>query len=263
MQRKGNDMMELNRIYNMDCLEGMKQIEDKSIDLILTDPPYGITDNEWDIELPWNDLWTEFDRLIKEKGSIIIFSKQPFTTDLINSNRKQFKYELIWDKVIPTGFVTAKYQPLKQHENILIFYDSFGIYNPIPFKKNTKGYFNSNNSMKIHNNWKNLKQQKANKDNENIEGFPRSILKEHRPYNLSKTEEPKHPTQKPIQLIKYLTSMYSNPNNLILDPFMGSGTTAVACKQLGRNFIGFEINPEYCKIAEERLKQKILRDVLE
>jgi site-specific DNA-methyltransferase (adenine-specific) len=236
-----NNGVELNTIYNCDCLEALKLIKSQSIDLVLTDPPYGTTSNEWDNVV---DFWSELKRICK--GGFIVFSSQPYTTDLINSNRKDFKYCWIWNKEMTGNFAIAKYQPLKVHEEVCIFGDVK--YNPI-MRKGKARY--KGGSFKGNSNTGNLKSEKHFSE----DYYPTSILQFNNAGNRSISE---HPTQKPVELISYLIKTYSNENDTILDPFLGSGTTAVACKQLKRNFIGIEISQKYCDIANQRLRQNIL-----
>ena len=243
-------MLELDRIYNMDCIEGMKLLPDKCIDLVLCDLPFGITDNKWDEPIDLNLLWKEYKRICKYNCAIVLNSFQPFTTDLINSNRDWFKYTWVWDKIKTTTPSIANIQPLRCHEDICIFYKKQPTYNPQPYLKSTIGIFKThkntsdNYSMEFDN-----KNSKVNQ----LNGYPRSIIRKRSIFNLD-NEKRYHPTQKPLELIEYLIKTYSNINNLVLDNCMGSGTTAVACKRLGRYFIGFEIEKKYCDIAEKRLK---------
>lgn len=232
----------------MDALEGLKQLDDKSVDMILCDLPYGGTNNEWDTIIPIELLWKQYKRILKEQGIIILTATQPFASRLIMNDLKMFRYDLIWEKNSATGYLNANRMPLRNHESILIFYNSLSIYNPQktegkPYKIVRKNY--STNYRKT----KNLYQETNNIDGRR---FPKSVIK------FSSDKEKLHPTQKPLALFKYLILTYSEEGALILDNCMGSGTTAVACKQTGRNFIGFEINQDYIKITEERLKQGVL-----
>lgn len=229
--------MELNKIHNIDCLEYMRTLPDKCIDLVLTDPPYGTTSNEWDNVV---DFWSEVKRI--SKGGQVIFSSQPYTTDLINSNRKEFKHTWIWNKGMTGNFAIAKYQPLKIHEEICVFGNV--VYSPImrKGKPRFKGGSNKGNS-----NTGNMISEKHYSE----DYYPVSIIEYNNAGNRAISE---HPTQKPIELMAYLVKTYSKENDIILDPFLGSGTTAVACKLLKRNYIGIEIDKKYCEIAEQRIK---------
>ena len=227
----------INRVIHGDCLEVMKGMPDGCVDLVLTDPPYGTTSNEWDSVV---DFWGEFERICK--GGFIVFSSQPFTTDLISSRRHDFKYSWIWNKGMTGNFAIAKYQPLKVHEEICIFGDVK--YNPIMRKGKARykgGSFKGNSSTG------NIISTKHFSE----DYYPISILDYN---NASKRNDSQHPTQKPIELMAYLINTYSSEESLILDPFCGSGTTLVAAKMLGRRYIGIDIEKKYCDIAEERLR---------
>ena len=242
-------MLELNRIYNMDCLKGMKQIDDKSIDLVLCDLPYGITDCDWDKQINLIELWNQYKHICKSNCAFVLNSFQPFTSDIINSNRDWFRYTWVWDKVRVTNPMLANKQPLRCHEDICVFYNKQPTYNPQPYKKNTIGIF----SKKIGNHKSdNYSSELVKSNNDNSFGYPRSIIKKRSIYNLD-NEVRYHPTQKPLELIEYLIKTYSNEGNLVLDNCMGSGTTAVACKRLNRRFIGFELDKEYYEISLKRL----------
>jgi site-specific DNA-methyltransferase (adenine-specific) len=227
----------------------MKTFPDRSIDLVLTDPPYGVTQNEWD-EIPdLSNMWGEIWRTLKEDGAVIMTSQQPFCTDLINSERDNFKYDLIWYKPLATGFLNANKAPLRNHEIILVFYKKLPAYNPQKFiGKIRKRGISKANSTTNYGSFKSIETKEHN------DYFPQSVME------FSNTDKSNgyHPTQKPIDLMAYLIKTYSNENDLILDPFLGSGTTAVAAKQLHRRFIGIEISERYCQIARERLRQGIL-----
>ncbi len=239
--------METNKIYQGDCLELMKEIEDKSVDLILCDLPYGVTQNEADKVIDLGKLWEQYKRIIRDDGTIVLTAQQPFTTDLINSNRGMFKYELIWHKELPSGFLNANRQPLRVHENVLIFYKNLGTYNPqkVKGKKN-----HSKGSMKtdVNNNYG----EYGKVDNSEEQGemkHPQSIITFMKPH----PSKAKHPTEKPVELAEWIIKTYSNEGDLILDNCIGTGWTAIACKTFNRNFIGIELSPEYCKIANDRL----------
>lgn len=249
----------VNRIINADCLEAMKLIPDKSIDLVLTDPPYGTTALEWDNVPNLKELWTEFKRIGKDTCTFIFTASQPFTTDLINSNRKWFKYELIWDKLQGRQPYLAYISPMKSHENIIIFCKNKTKYFPIMEKallQNMRDRTKNFNTGVEKSAWGKMEPYITTKD-ENLR-FPQSVIKISGQDSEINQNLRVHPTQKPLKLFEYLIKTYTEPNDLILDPFLGSGTTAVACKKLNRRYIGIEISPEYCKIAEQRLKQGIL-----
>lgn len=248
--------LEINKIYNMDCLEGMKLIPDGSIDMILCDLPYGNkkTACEWDIPIPAKRLWEQYERVIKSNGAIVLFSQQPFTSQLIMSNPKLFKYELIWDKMIGGAFVLAKKRPLPKHENILIFYKKPPVYNPQMVDAEPKNIRHVN---------KGTSQSKAlpvaggvaksAKDYNNKKRYPTSILSYSSKMAECNPVHRVHPTQKPTMLFEYLIKTYTNENEIVLDNCMGSGTTAAACDRTNRKYIGFELDETYYNIATERL----------
>ena len=232
----------------MDCLIGMKDIPDKSVDMILCDLPYGTTACKWDMIIPFEPLWEQYNRVIKDNGAIVLFGSQPFTSKLIMSNIKMFKYEWIWDKKLAGNGILAKIQPLKIHENILIF--SKGKCRYIP--KMTKGKLRKKltNSLKISqiNNGDGVK---SCKETFNDEYYPKSILE----YSIAGMRKGRlHPTQKPIALIEYLIKTYTKENETVLDNCMGSGTTAIACINTNRNYIGYELDEDYFNIANQRIK---------
>lgn len=237
-------MLELNKIYYQDCLEGMKDIDDKSIDMILCDLPYEVTArNTWDKIIPFDKLWDSYERIIKNNGAIVLTATQPFASKLVCSKEKLFKYEWIWEKSRPVNFLNAKKQNLRKHEQILVFYKEQCIYNPQNLiykprinKRSTTGT-NCNESGKS--------------NFSEYTNYPNSILK------INSASKTVHPTQKPVELFEYLIKTYTNERDLVLDNCIGSGTTALACTNLKRNFIGFENNEEYYKIACNRIGQVI------
>jgi site-specific DNA-methyltransferase (adenine-specific) len=235
-------MIELNKIYNEDCLEGMKRIPDKSIDMILCDLPYGTTQNKWDSVIPLDLLWEQYEKIIKDNGAIILFSQTPFDKILGCSNLKLLKYEWIWEKTKPTGHLNAKKMPLKQHENILVFYKSLPTYNCLSLISVDKMVSRTNKG----NYGKSSKTTK-----QEFSGYPRSILR----YSSIITKEQLHQTQKPIDLCEYLIKTYTNECETVLDNCIGSGTTAIACINTNRNYIGFELDKTYFDIANERIEK--------
>lgn len=242
--------LEINKVYHMDCLDGMKLIKDKSIDMILCDLPYGTTKCKWDIIIPFKPLWEQYERIIKDNGAIILFGSQPFTSLLINSNIKLFKYEIIWDKVKPSSGLLAKKQPLKSHENICIFYKKQPTYNP-QMEIGTQWHRGGNKRKSAFTGETEI-YDKAKSDETNLK-YPKSIK------TISNADNTKrlHPTQKPIELIEWLIKTYSNEGDLILDNCMGSGTTAIACINTNRNYIGFEKEKEYIDMIENRIAEHI------
>lgn len=232
-------MLEKNKIYNMDCIKGMKLLEDKSIDCIICDLPYGTTWAKWDKIIDFNELWNQYNRVIKDNGAIVLFSSQPFTTKLIESNIKNYKYTWYWVKNIKGNYLNAKRQPLRQLEEINVF--NKHSYYPQGLKEYNKiGRSGSASRITL--------QNYANKWFQENTGYPSNVLY----YSLDK--EKYHPTQKPVALLEYLIKTYSKEEDIILDNCIGSGSTAVACINTNRNFIGFETSEEYCNIANNRIK---------
>ena len=233
--------MELDKIYNMDCLEGMKQIPDGSVDAIICDLPYGTTENEWDIIIPFDKLWEQYLRIMKDNAPVILFSQMPFTIDVVCSQRKLFRYEWIWEKENGTGFLNAKKMPLKITENILVFYKDLPTYNP-QMRQGFEPY-----KCKTGDQGTNYGQYEKVITISNGERYPLNLLK------FDRDQDAFHPTQKPVDLLRYLVRTYSNEGDTILDNCMGSGTTAVACIKEKRHFIGFELNKEYYDKACKRI----------
>ena len=228
-----------------DCLELMKQMPDKSVDMILCDLPYGTTQNKWDIIIPFQSLWGGYDRIIKDNGVIVLFGQSRFSAQLIMSNLRMYRYTLIWEKTKAGGFLNARRMPLQAHEDIIIFYKKLPTYNPQmeqgePYIKKAVtdgdggnyGKFNRVGSVLI---------------NEG-ERFPRSVIK-----FSNDNHKSLHPTQKPVPLLEYLIKTYTNEGETILDNCMGSGSTGVACINTGRNFIGMELDENYFEIAQKRI----------
>lgn len=249
-------MIELDRIYNYDCLVGMTEIPDGSVDCIICDPPYGVLNKSseggsWDSIIPFEPLWEQFLRVIKENGAIVIFSQGMFTAQLMMSQPKLWRYNLIWDKVRATGFLNANRMPLRYHEDICVFYKKLPTYNPQMEKLNGREPNHPQGHGK--HNERNSCYGKFGRINPTYEDkkYPRSII---RIKAVHCSEGQFHPTQKPIELIRYLVRTYTNQGDVILDNCMGSGTTAIACIKENRHFIGFEINKEYYKKACERIK---------
>lgn len=251
--------MELNKIYNEDCIIGMQRIPDKSIDLIVTDLPYAVLNRnnpnaQWDNIIPFDKMWEQYERVIKDNGAICLFAQGMFTAQLMMSNPKLWRYNLIWDKVNrPTGFLNAKRQPMRIHEDICVFYKKQPTYNPqftygdVCHKRGKAG-----NSIGGGRNgcYGNFKQTEAIITNEK---YPTSIIKMEKEFEHNKHY---HPTQKSVNLISWLIKTYSNEGDLVLDSCMGSGTTAVACLRANRQFIGFELTKEYYDIAVERVNHE-------
>ena len=249
-------MIELNKIYNEDCLEGMKRIPDGSVDCVICDLPYGTTACKWDIVIPFKELWQQYKRIIKDNGAIILFSKQPFTSDLINSNRDMFRYELIWEKTRAGNSMQVKNQPSAIHENIEVFYKNQPTYNDIKFMVDEK-YIDKRKSIRDSiyksEHYKGVMKRKADDGMRH----PQSIL----PFN-SVWHKGMHPTEKPVELIQWLIRSYTNEGDLILDNCIGSGTTAIAAIKEKRHFIGMELNKEYYDNACNRIKMELAQPTL-
>ena len=239
------------KLLHGDCLELMKDITDASIDAIITDPPYGTTACKWDSVIPFEFMWEQLKRIIKDNGAIIFTASQPFTSNLVMSNTKMFKHEWIWEKNRGSNFATLKYAPLKEHESVLVFCKTSPKYFPIMQERKgagldrTKYKYNPTNTGK-RDALGNLEMTHANHNGNNELRYPSSIQK----FN---TEVGNHPTQKPVTLMEYLVKTYTQENNTVLDFTMGSGTTGIACKNLNRNFIGIELDSKYFAIAESRI----------
>ena len=322
-------MIELNKIYNEDCLEGMKRIPDKSVDMILCDLPYGTTACKWDTIIPFDPLWEQYERVIKDNGAIVLTASQPFTSSLVMSNPDKFRYSIVWEKEQGVNFLSAKKQPMKVHEDILVFYDDIATIKGKSLEfKTLRDYFNSEkeksglttkefnevlgNYMSSHyftngiqwtlpteenysklqstgffkksyDELKNIYDSIENKigglryfpqmkngkpyisgkgDSGEVTGkvekiqtknkgtrYPRSVVQFKRETGL-------HPTQKPVALFEYLIKTYTNYGETVLDNCIGSGTTAIACLNTNRNFIGFEMGKEYFEIAQNRIKER-------
>lgn len=227
-----------------DCLDLMEEIEDQSIDMVLTDPPYGTTACKWDSVIPFEPMWDNLKRIIKPNGAIVLFSSQPFTSALVMSNPKMFKYEWIWNKRKGGNPLLSKIQPIKITENIVIFCSGKVSYFPqmVPRDKPKRRGKNRGVASLTTNN-------SFTEDKEYTSFYPKNIIDIS---NASQTNR-LHPTQKPVALCEYLIKTYTNEGETVLDFTMGSGTTGVACVNLNRSFVGFEQDPEYFKIAQNRI----------
>ena len=236
-------------LCNGDCLELLKNIPSKTVDMILCDLPYQRTQNQWDIMIPIKELWEEYKRVIKENGVISLFADGMFMAELMISNKKMWKYNLVWDKVLPSGFLNANRQPLRSHEEICIFYNKQPTYNPQKVKGNPnhskgKPKVNENNNyghFEFVDNREELGDMK----------HPKSILT----FQKTHPSISVHPTQKPIELLEWLIKTYTNECDTVLDNCMGSGSTGVACVNTNRNFIGIELDKGYFEIAERRISE--------
>jgi len=229
-----------------DCLELMQDIPDKSIDMILCDLPYGTTACKWDTIIPFEPLWEQYERVIKDNGAIVLTASQPFTSALVMSNPKWFRHNWVWQKTKAQGFLNAKKMPMKIHEDICVFSKKPSIYNP-------QGL--------IYGEFDNFRPSKLNKGDDvygkekhfgksTARNYPKTVISFSNPSN----EGHLHPTQKPVALLEYLIKTYTNEGETVLDNCMGSGTTGVACVNTKRNFIGIELDDKYFEIAKERIE---------
>lgn len=237
--------VEINNVFCGNCLELMRYIDSQSIDMILCDLPYGTTHNKWDSVIDLNELWKEYKRIIKPNGVICLTSQGIFTAKLILSNEKWFKYKIVWEKSKPTNFLNASKQPLRKHEDICIFYNKQCTYNPQmrmgePYDKGDR----KNSATGSYNYFKPSHVKSEG------ERYPTDII-----YYKTAESEGKtfHPTQKPIDLGRYLIRTYTNEGDLILDNCCGSGSFLVSAKRENRNYIGIELDKEFCEISEKRL----------
>ncbi len=226
-----------------DCLEIMKQIPGGSVDMILCDLPYGTTACKWDTVIPFEPLWEQYNRIIKYNGAIVLFGSEPFSTELRHSNLKMYKYDWVWNKKLAGNGILAKRQPLKIHENIMVFNTT--IYNP----QKTKGKMRKKMG---------LKESEITGGNSTVaeyvndEYYPQSIQE----FSIANMRKGRlHPTQKPVALLEYLVKTYTNEGDIVLDNCMGSGSTGVACVNTGRNFIGMELDENYFNIAKTRIEE--------
>ncbi len=246
-------------LYNGDCLEVMKVIPDKSVDMILCDLPYGTTACKWDIVISFDKLWEHYNRIIKPNGAIVLFGSQPFTSLLVSSNIQGFKYEWIYQKTAGSNFAILKYQPFKEHENVLVFGRRNKKVRYYPQMEERRG----NEKGKVR---KATRQVSIEKIETEVYGgikhdrdtrsygklrYPSSVQLFN---NRQPSDRGKHPTQKPVALLEYLIKTYTQEGETVLDNCMGSGSTGVACVNTNRNFIGIELNNEYYQIAKKRIK---------
>lgn len=239
-----------NRVNQAEAIEFMSWFPDACIDMILCDLPYSTKEhkytarNEWDTPIPLEPLWEQFLRITKENAAIVLFASQPFTTDLIVSRRGLFKYTLVWSKHMPTGFLNANRMPLRSHEDILVFYRKLPTYNPqfwysTPYETSRGRETTNYGTSRLPHITTTSKDGKR---------FPKSVLE------FSHDKDKYHPTQKPVALCEYLIKTYTNEKDTVLDCVMGSWTTAVAAKNVNRNFIGCELQEDYCAAGAERLE---------
>ena len=232
--------------YKGDCLEIMKQIPDGSVDMVLCDLPFGITRCDWDVRIPFEPLWEQYNRVCKQNAAVVLHGQEPFTSALIMSNLKNFKYTLTWYKHYSRGFLNAKKRPLKVTEQIVVFYRKQCTYNPKMTKGKYRSKGNSSKQRGCYNEYKRIAVK-------NDLYYPNDIL------DFAGVPVPQllHPTQKPVDLLQYLIEMYTNPGEIVLDNCMGVGSTGVACVKSGREFIGIELDENYYNIAVQRINDEL------
>jgi DNA modification methylase len=230
-----------------DCLQRMDEIPSGSVDLILSDPPYGTTNAKWDTQLNLTAMWGQYKRVLKENGAVLLFAQTPFDKVLGCSNLPWLRYEIIWEKTEATGHLNAKKMPMKAHENILVFYGCLPTYNA----QKTVGHIRKT-ALRVDRAKKQSElygAQAGTTSYDSTERYPRSVLR----FSTDKQRERYHPTQKPVALVEWLIKTYSNPGETVLDNCMGSGTTAVAAKRTGRRFIGIELDSALISVAQRRV----------
>lgn len=246
----------IDNIYNEDCLVGMQRIPDKSVDAIICDPPYSVLNKgnagaKWDNIIPFEPMWEQLERIIKDNGAIVLFGQGMFTAKLMMSNPKLWKYNLVWKKGNRiSGFLNAKRMPMRNHEDICVFYKKLPTYNPQMEwgeKSHPRGGGNHKKTQRCYGGFKDLPLTEPTKWK-----YPKSVLNFERDY-----DKVLHPTQKPVNLIRWLVRTYTNEGDVVLDNCMGSGTTAVACIKEKRHFIGFELDKEYYDIAQQRINEEL------
>ena len=230
----------------------MKQIPSGSLDMIVCDLPYGVTQNKLDIVIPFEPLWSEYKRIIKERGCIALFAQGVFFVELVQSNRKMFRYDLVWDKVLTTGFLNAGRMPLRQHEQIAVFYKKLPEYHP-QFTEGKPLHSKGVSYMEKEHKNSNYGQFHMTGDlrKGSTEKYPTSIIRVPKPHPSIAL----HRTEKPVELLKWLILTYSSAGDTVLDNCMGAGGCGVACAETGRNFIGIEKDPGYFEIAKERIEE--------
>lgn len=237
-------------LYQGDCLEEMGKVADHSVDMIFTDLPYGTTHNVWDVPIPLDTLWDQYRRVLKPGGAVLLFAQMPFGADLINSNRRWYRYEWIWHKTLPFGFLNANRMPLRTHENILVFYEHLPTYHPqkTPGSPYQKPY-HAKQSARPTRNYGRFKQiPTINRDGMR---YPRDVLTFSNGNHANKI----HPTEKPVDLLEYMIRTYTDADDTVLDSCMGSGSCGVACQHLGRSFIGIEKDMVYFEAAKKRIEE--------
>ena len=241
------------KLLHGDCLELMKDIPGGSVDMILCDLPYGVTENCEDVPLDLEKLWVAYKRIIKKNGCIALFCQGKFFVDLVNSNRKWYRYDLVWNKVLKSGFLNAKRMPMRRHEQIAIFYKKKPTYNPQfeqgnPLHGKGTKFLEKEPVDQNYGEYTPIEDRRAG----STEKYPSSILTFQKPHPSKAV----HRTEKPVSLLEYLIQTYTNEGDTVLDNCMGSGSTGIACVNTGRHFIGMELNEDYFRIAEDRILKK-------
>jgi len=245
--------MKLNiNLYNDDCFNIFPQIKDKSIDAIICDPPYGSTAPKWDAILPFDKLWVEYKRIIKDNGIIILFAQQPFTSQLILSNLKMYRYNWYWDKIIGSGSLHVRFMPMKRFEDICVFYKKKPTYNPIMTPRDPSKIRKTGNFKNPNQTYFGMDEKKQYLYDPKWK-YPDNLLQYHAKTGELNSKNRKHPHQKPVALLEYLIKTYTNEYDIILDNTMGVGSTGVAAKNLNRHFIGIEKVEKFYKIAYDRI----------
>lgn len=275
-------ILELNKVHHGDCLELMKKIPDESVDMILCDLPYGTTANKWDTIIPFEQLWKEYERIIKNNGAIVLTASQPFTSALVMSNPKMFRYEIVYEKTKGSGFQLANKMPLKSHENVLLFYKKLPTYNPQKHRvievdeiyenieSNGKKYIKYLFENNLFKNFGKIDRRKTLNSPKQSENFPiasgKIIRKKDDGYrhptsvqrfNNSNKTKLLHPTQKPVELFEWLIRSYTNEGDVVLDNCIGSGTTAIAAINTNRQWIGIELEEDYVDVANKRISEHV------
>lgn len=236
-------------ILGGDCLVLMDEIPDHSVDMIICDLPYGMTQNKWDSPIDLELLWRHYDRIVKDNGAVVLFGAGKFSARLIVSNIKNYRYTLIWQKTTPTGFLNAKKQPLRTHEDILVFYNKQPTYNP----QMTYGHKPVNSYTKHTGDGTNYGTTKQGiSGGGNTSRYPTSVIK----VATDKQKNHYHPTQKPVALLEWLIATYTNPGEVVLDNCAGSGSTAIAAKNLNREYIAIESDSHYVEAIKKRLGEE-------
>lgn len=254
--KKGEDelLLEINKIYKGDCLELMKDIDDKSIDMILCDLPYGTTACKWDAVIPFEPLWEQYKRIIKNNGAIVLTATQPFTSALVMSNPKLYKHSWVWDKVTARGHLVAKYRPMQQTEDILVFSKHKVNYYPIMVDR-PKDKIEIRKTREYDRTEIMGGKKKALEPKVYDKWYPKNIITFS---NANSSNTSIHPTQKPVSLFEYLIKTYTNEGEIVLDNCIGSGTTAIAAINTNRKYIGMELDDTYYELACKRVEEHLI-----